>query len=212
MAVIRIFILAALSADTPVFLFAHQFVCLSTGMVEFMHCVHMRLFEYAPLCPRPCTSAPLDALASLCLCVVVCLYACLLVYVHPRMSARPLGGASVCLFVFAPMFLALCADLCFTTQVCRYVCLISACESVITRFCLSIRLRFYVGGCFNIRMHVRPYASMCAVLDCVCACMPACVSAYILMCSYPRYQHVFLSVCLYEYMQCSCEQSFPSFF
>ena len=81
MAVIRIFILAALSADTPVFLFAHQSACLFTGMVEFMHCDPMCLFEYVSLCPRPCTSAPLDALASLCLCVVVCLYACLLVYV-----------------------------------------------------------------------------------------------------------------------------------
>ena len=96
MAVIRIFILAALSADTPVFLFAHQSVCLSTGMVEFMHCVHMRLFEYASLCPRPCTSAPLNALASLCLCVVVCLYVCLVVYVRTPECMHVLLAGHLC--------------------------------------------------------------------------------------------------------------------
>ena len=116
MAVIRIFIRAALSADTPVFLFAHQSVCLFTGMVEFMHCVHMRLFEYASLCPRPCTSAPLDALASLCLCVVVCLYACLLVYVCNLECLHILLAGHLCVCssfrLCSGLFVRICVLLC----------------------------------------------------------------------------------------------------
>ena len=95
------------------------FVCLSMCLwlpKRSWICKHLRLFAhvFAHLCRWMLEHAT----ARVWLCVYICMLKCL----YHRMPARPLGGASVCLFVYAPL-LAGCICVCAYHYTSKLPCL-----------------------------------------------------------------------------------------